>query len=118
MSNLSIEAKEISKGVVEIQVVGDLDANSAEEMEAALNKAFSQGLCKVICNLEKVEYISSAGAGVFLSALDTAEEHQGSIALLRPSKAVQEVFTVLGLLEILPCAQSVEEAVQFFRAPY
>ena len=118
MSTLSIEVKKIDEGMAEIHVIGDLDANSYEDMEAKFEEIFAQGCYKLICNLEKVDYISSAGAGVFLSALDTAEEHQGNIALLRPSKAVQDVFDILGLLEILPCAQTLEEAVKFFQDPY
>lgn len=117
MANLSIEVKQIREGIALIQVVGDLDANSYEEMEAKFNEIFDQGCYQLICNLEKVDYISSAGAGVFLGAVDTAEEHQGNIALLRPSKAVQDVFEILGLLEILPCVQTQEEALQFFQAP-
>jgi anti-sigma B factor antagonist len=110
MAELSIEVKQIGGGIAEIKAVGYLDAASYEKMEKTIATLFARGCYKLICNLEGVEYISSAGAGVFLGSVDTAQEHHGNIVLLRPSKEVQEIFSILGLVEIFPYAQTVEEA--------
>jgi anti-sigma B factor antagonist len=117
MTNLSIEAKQISSEICLLKVAGDLDAASYEQMEAKLQQLFKQGCYKLICNLEGLSYISSAGAGVFLSAVDTTEENNGNIVMLKPSKEVQEVFEILGLSEIFPSAQTLEQALELFENP-
>ena len=114
MSELSIEVRQVGGGIAEVKAVGYLDAVTFEKMEKVIATLFSKGCYKLICNLEGVEYISSAGAGVFLGSVDTAQEHQGNIVLLRPSKEVQDIFDILGLVEIFPYAQTLDEARKFF----
>ena len=113
MSELSIEAKQVGEGIAHIKIVGSLDATTYEKMEKQVEALFARAYYKIIINLEGVHYISSAGAGVFISAVGTAQDHSGNIVLLRPSSMVQDVFSILGLAEIFHYAQSLEEAVAF-----
>ena len=115
MSELSIEAKQVGEGTAHIKVAGSLDATTYEKMEKQVEALFARSYYKIIVNLENVHYISSAGAGVFIAAIGTAQDHNGNIVLLRPSNMVSEVFEILGLSEIFPYAQSLEEAVAFLK---
>ena len=114
MSELSIEAKQVGAGIAHIKVIGSLDAATYEKMEEQIDELFAKTCYKIIVNLENVHYISSAGAGVFIGAIGTAQDRNGNIVLLRPSSMVHDVFEILGLSEIFPYAQSMEEALEFF----
>ncbi len=114
MSELSIEVKQVGGGIAEVKAVGYLDAETYEKMDQKIRDLFSKNCYKLICNLEGIEYISSAGCGVFLGSVDIAQEHQGNIVLLRPSSEVREILETLGLLEIFRCAQNLEEAIKLF----
>lgn len=115
MSELSIEAKQAGEGIALIKVVGSLDATTYEKMEKQVETLFLRSYYKIIVNLENVHYISSAGAGVFIAAIGNAQDHNGNIVLLRPSNMVRDVFEILGLAEIFTFAQSLEEALSFFK---
>ena len=114
MAELAIHVEKLNEEVVVIEARGTIDAETYEQMEDTAEEVFSEGYYKVICNLEGVEYISSAGAGVFLGMVDQVEENQGNIILLRPSREVQDVFDPLGLLEIIPYVDTIEEALEKF----
>lgn len=88
------------KGVTIVRVAGYLDAHTFEQLEEAIASLFASSKYKVIVDLEKVEYISSAGAGVFIGALSEAQEHEGNIVLMNPTSNVREVFDLLGLSQI------------------
>ena len=79
-------------------------------MEKQVEALFAHQYYKLIIDLEEIHYISSAGAGVFIAAVATSQDHNGNIVLLRPSTAVKDVFEILGLAEIFPYSETMEEA--------
>ena len=52
-----------------ITVNGEIDASSSIELDNVLKKASSETL-KIMVDLQNLEYISSAGLGVFISYLE------------------------------------------------
>ena len=114
MSELSIEAKRAGEGIAHLKVMGSLDATTYEKMEKQIEALFAHSYYKLVIDLEQVHYISSAGAGVFIAAVGTAQDQNGNIVLLRPSNPVQDVFSILGLEQILSYAQTIEEAQSQF----
>ena len=117
MREFEITFEAPSQGVTMINVVGWLDAHTFELMDQAINNLFNTGTKHVIVNLGQVEYISSAGAGVFIGALTTAQEHNGQIVLLNPTQPVREVFDLLGLSQIFRIASNVRDAVTLVKKP-
>jgi anti-sigma B factor antagonist len=87
-------------GVVVVRLAGYLDAHTFERLEEAIAELFSKGHYKLVVDLGEVEYISSAGAGVFIGTLSEAHEHNGNIVLMNPTANVREVFDLLGLTTI------------------
>ncbi len=116
MPDLSIEAKQVGEGIAHIKASGSLDAGTYEKMEGTIQNLFSKGYHRLIVNMENVQYISSAGAGVFIGSVGVAQDHKGHIVLLNPSQMVHDVFEVLGLMEIFPSVKTLEEGIAFFRA--
>ena len=88
------------RNVTLVRIQGYLDAHTFEQLEETLAQLFSLKHYKVVVDLTGVQYISSAGAGVFIGALSEAHEHGGNIVLLNPTPNVCEVFELLGLTQI------------------
>ena len=103
------------KGVTFIGIRGYLDAHTFEEMEKTINELFEGGVYRLIIDLSRLDYISSAGAGVFIGAIGTAQENDGNIVLVNPTQNVKEVFDLLGLTQIFPFADSKEHALKAFQ---
>jgi anti-sigma B factor antagonist len=114
MSGLTIRKKQLNGGIVLIKASGFLDAHTFEEMENEIEDLFRQQVFKIIVRLDELDYISSAGAGVFIGAIGTATANGGNIVLLSPSSNVKEVFDLLGLSQIFPIVFQEDEAVGYF----
>jgi anti-sigma B factor antagonist len=114
MAEFHIQTKKLNANIVFIAVQGFLDAHTFEEMEKTINDLFDGGTYRLVVDLSKLDYISSAGAGVFIGAIGTAQENDGNIVLMKPSPNVKEVFDLLGLSQIFPFANDVDGASKLF----
>lgn len=78
---------------------GRLDTTTAPQLEAEIKRSL-QGLTELILDFGSLEYISSAGLRVLLSA-QKAMNRQGSMVIRHVNETVMEVFEVTGFVDIL-----------------
>lgn len=96
---INIESK-TEEGICELMVGGEVDASSSIHLDNALSEALSDHK-KIIINLTGLEYISSAGLGVFMSYLQQIENESIRLVVFGMKEKVQEVFQILGLDQLL-----------------
>ena len=84
---------------LEISLEGRLDTMTAPELEAELNKDLNSADSLTI-DFSKLEYISSAGLRVLLSAHKTMST-KGGLKVTNPNEIIREVFDVTGFADIL-----------------
>ena len=82
-----------------LSLEGRLDTNTAPELESVLTEALA-GVTELIFDFEKLQYISSAGLRVLLSAQKCMNK-QGKMKILHASAAIMEIFEVTGFSDIL-----------------
>ncbi len=82
-----------------ITLEGRLDTTTAPELEEKL-KSSLDGVQELVFEIGKLEYISSAGLRVLLSAQKTMNK-QGSMVVKNPSEEIKEIFEVTGFSDIL-----------------
>jgi len=114
MSEFRLNQETVNSDTAVLNVGGFLDAHTFEKLESHISGLFKNGIYKVVVDLSQVEYISSAGAGVFIGALSEAQENGGNIVLLNPSANVMEVFDLLGLSQIFNVARDKNTALTIF----
>lgn len=90
--NISHDGNELT-----IVLEGRLDTLTSPELDDKLDEALD-GVGKLIFDLSKLEYISSAGLRVLLGAYRVMEE-QGEMLVRNPTPAVMEVFEITGFSE-------------------
>jgi anti-anti-sigma factor len=112
MAGFRIQKEKLQGGVVLVGVKGFLDAHTFEQLEREFNDIFDAGSYRLIVDLSGLDYISSAGAGVFIEAIGTAQENEGNIILIRPGPNVKEVFDLLGLSQIFIFKDTRDEAMK------
>ena len=78
---------------------GRLDTTTVSQLDQALEGAL-EGVTDLTFDIEKLEYISSAGLRVLLSCQKTMNK-QGTMVITNVSEEVQEIFDVTGLTSIL-----------------
>lgn len=82
-----------------IAVEGRLDTLTAPELEETLKNSL-EGVQELIFDLSALDYISSAGLRVLLSAQKTMN-NQGSMKVIHANEIVLEIFEVTGFCDIL-----------------
>jgi anti-sigma B factor antagonist len=84
-----------------LELTGRIDTSNASQVESEIEEIISanKGLTPAF-DAEKLEYISSAGLRVLLTALQIMEE-QGEMKIRHVSESVMEIFEITGFLDIL-----------------
>jgi len=98
---LNIESKR-NAAELTVALSGRLDTNTAPELEKALNTSL-EGVNMLFIDMEKLDYISSAGLRVLLAAQKIMNE-QGKMTITHVNEAIMEIFEVTGLSDILTIA--------------
>jgi anti-sigma B factor antagonist len=83
-------------------------------LERALDSLLKQGRFFIIVDLGNVDYISSAGWGIFISEIKSIRENGGDLKLVRMVPDVYEIFELLEFHHILDVYDAVDEAVNKF----
>jgi len=94
-----------------LKVQGKLDAMSSPELDKRLASLVESGTRQIALDLAGLEYVSSAGLRVFLSAAKRLKQAHGKLALANLSAQVQQIFDIAGFESILPVFKTVNEAV-------
>lgn len=97
-----------------IKVGGYIDTTTSSEVERALNGLLKQGRFQIIIDLGNVDYISSAGWGIFISEIKAIRENNGDLKLVRMIPDVYEIFELLEFHHILDVYDNVEDAIRKF----
>ncbi|MBP5289476.1 MAG: STAS domain-containing protein [Clostridia bacterium] len=92
--------KTIENGKATLAPEGRLDTVTAPELEKEL-RAILPGLTELALDFEKLEYVSSAGLRVLLTAQKGMNASGGKMTVCRVNDTVREIFDVTGFTDIL-----------------
>ena len=95
---LNIE-KKVENGNAFLVLEGRLDTVTAPELEKELSKTID-GATELTMDFSKLDYISSAGLRVLLSAQKIMSK-QGGLKLVGVNKTIMEIFDITGFSDIL-----------------
>jgi anti-sigma B factor antagonist len=94
--DINVEVKEGAPAVVAL--VGELDHSNFDRLETVLFQLFEdKKVSSIEFEFKNLEYISSAGVGVLISAISQAQSNNGTVKFKNLSLRVREIFTILGL---------------------
>lgn len=89
-------SEEAVNGVTILRTEGRIDSGNAGEFEACLVKAVGGGANRLVVDMAKLSYISSAGLRCLLIAAKKARPSGGRIALSAMAPHIREVFDLSG----------------------
>ncbi len=91
--------KNIEDNKAVFMLEGRLDTNTSIELEDSIKESV-EGLNELTLDIENLEYISSAGLRVLLSAQKIMSK-QGEMKVIHVNETIMEIFEVTGFSEIL-----------------
>ncbi len=106
---------EIIDNIFILSVIGEVDANSAIELDDYVGKAIEDGYKYVLVTCNELDYISSAGLGVFISYIKKLKVNDGAFSFCSLQKSVIEIFNLLGLPKLVHIADSKSESIDYLK---
>jgi anti-sigma B factor antagonist len=109
----------IGNGENDLSIValeGFVDAHTAPQFENAIQKAVDSGSVRILVDCEKLNYISSAGLGVFMSFIEEVRDRGGDIKICGLTPKVRHTFEILGFQDIFEMLDDQQTALQRFKA--
>ncbi len=90
---------------------GDVDASSSIELDESLNAAIEASTGKLLVDGTHLNYISSAGLGVFMSYIEDLNAKEIKMVIFGLNEKVHNVFEILGLDQLLEIVSTKKEAI-------
>ena len=93
---MGLEISELKQGDVSILKVGGfIDTSTSSTLEETIKRYFDSNQFKIIVDLSGVEFVSSAGWGVFVAYLRKLRSKGGDIKLAAMIEKVDQVFKLM-----------------------
>jgi len=109
-----VEEAASNRGVSILRVSGYVDTTTSPELERRMQALLREKRYHIVVDLTRVEYISSAGWGIFISEIREIREQGGDLKLAGMIADVREVFDLLEFENILQSYPESDLAVASF----
>lgn len=102
--------------ILVISPEGQLNSGNAADAEAEILARLTAGANRLLLDLSRLDYISSAGLRVVLVLAKRLRQSAGQLVLCGMRAHIREVFDISGFLNILNVTDTREQALaRFFR---
>ncbi|MBC5774020.1 STAS domain-containing protein [Pontibacter sp. KCTC 32443] len=103
--------QDIKDSTIIMTLDGELDASSSVILDEELSDPEIMKYNKILVDCRNLNYISSAGLGVFISHLQRFEDAQIKLIFFNMQDKVRNVFEILGLDLLMTIVTNYEEAI-------
>lgn len=103
--------REIRGKIIILKVIKRLDTSFAPEFEKECLSLIGEGHIHLVVDLEKVDYLSSAGLRALLRLLKEVEKLRGKMLLCGLQRLPREVFEMSGFMSLFEIEKNIDEAV-------
>jgi stage II sporulation protein AA (anti-sigma F factor antagonist) len=101
--------------VIVISLEGVLNINSAEELGIAFRELFEKKQYRIVLNIGKLTYLSSAGIGLVMANLKEVRENGGDIKISNTPPDIFKVFELVELPALIQMFKHEEDAIAGFQ---
>src|SRR5262245_18741984 len=116
MQGIEISTAQVGtrRDIALFRVKGYIDTQTCTEMLAQITSVLQKGTYHLIVDMSQVNYVSSAGWGVFVGEIKGIRENGGDLKIVEMTPEVYDVFEMLEFNRILDYYDSLEEAIDDF----
>lgn len=97
-----------------IDMTGRLDTSTSGDASVEMVRIAESGVSKVVLNLDKMEYVSSAGLRVILTAAKILKSSNGEMKICNANGVVKEVLETSGFNHIIDIYDHENDAIEAF----
>lgn len=100
-----------ANGIRTISLIGRLDMEGAEGVEATMVKLTSEECLRVVVNITRVSFLASAGLRVLINAARAVKQNGGGLVMILGSNPqVHETLEFTGITMMIPSFETAEQA--------
>ena len=103
-----------SNEIICLDLHGFLDAHTAPDLENAIKQTIDKGSNRILVNFNSLDYISSAGLGVFMAFIEDVRNTGGDIKMSNMNEKVFSVFDLLGFPMLFDIDKDETESLKKF----
>ena len=92
-----------------------IDVGSKPDFQADVAEVLSEPGAKVVLDMQRVQFVDSAGIGAIVSCLRQLSGSGGDLKLCEVAKPVRALFELVRLHRLLDILNTKEEALQSFQ---
>lgn len=104
-----------AESVTILDLSGELDAHTSVQLERAIEDLLKKQQYNLIINFSKLNYISSAGLGVFMAFIDDVRAKGGDIKFSNMPEKIYQIFDLLGFPMLYEIYDDEKEAIEKFK---
>lgn len=97
-----------------MHIGGSLDAETSPKFESKIRSEIQRGTKKIVCNMQHVDYIASAGLGVLIGANDSLSKLGGEIRISAMNEKIMKIFKLLGFINLFKIFENDQKAIDSF----
>ena len=100
-------------GIEVVDVEGEIDIFTAQRLRELLIDLVSKNNHQLIVNMQKVEFLDSAGLGVLVGGLKRvrAQDQDGSLDLVCTQERILQILRISGLTKVFGIHETADQAI-------
>jgi anti-anti-sigma factor len=110
---MDMQVTTLSQDAVKVVLVGRLDVVGSGKIDLPFNVVAGSNR-NIVVDMSEVTFVASIGVRTLVLSAKTVQRRGGTLVLLNPRTAVQEVLEMIGVTDLLPIVHDEAEAVAGF----
>ena len=100
-------------GIIIITIEGSIDSKTAGDLQSQIMNKITE-TDKVILDLSKVDFVSSAGLRLLLMVYRQIKLKNGKVILVNVFEEIQDVMSMTGFINFFNISNTIEDAIILF----
>ena len=114
MTPFSVQVESKGNHSAQVTLNGALDAHTFEQFFHTMSQLIDGGTLRVVLDLRGMTYITSVGMNFLVNMRLQRKKAGGDVIIVKPQPAVLNLLDMIGFLQVLVIAETVEEAWDVF----
>lgn len=93
------------------KIKGELDHHTSDKFKEAINDEYLKGYKNIILDLKDLNFMDSSGVGMILGRYKMTKDKHGTLAIVGANSQLLKVIELAGILRVINCYKSIEEAI-------
>ena len=98
-------------GIEVVDVEGEIDVRTAPRLRELLTDLASKNNCQLVVNLDRVEFLDSAGLGALVGGAKRAQARDGWLDLVCTRERILKTFRITRLTKVFGIHQTAGQAI-------